>query len=169
MTRDQRLVVAGTVAAILFTTIAAWLLQQLLPVPDAPTTADRLAYALKWQALAAVPLLVMIATVGNSRFASEAIDPTLGRESRRLVVDARSVDNTTQQFLLFLGGSLALAANLTAERLPIVGAAAIVFVVARFAFWIGYRIKPAYRAFGFASTAYLNLALIAASLWLSLA
>ena len=46
-----------------------------------------------------------------------------------------------------------------------VGAAAIVFVSARIAFWIGYRIHPLYRAAGFSSTAYLNFGLIGAALW----
>ena len=43
---------------------------------------------------------------------------------------------------------------------------AITFVIVRIAFWLGYRIKPVYRAFGFASTAYMNLAMLVASLWL---
>ena len=50
-----------------------------------------------------------------------------------------------------------------------IGAAAIVFVAARLAFWIGYRIDPLYRAFGFAATFYLNLGLLLGALWLALA
>ena len=42
------------------------------------------------------------------------------------------------------------------ERVKVVGAGAIVFVAARLAFWIGYRIDPLYRAAGFAGTAYLT-------------
>ena len=33
----------------------------------------------------------------------------------------------------------------------------------RFAFWIGYRIDPLYRAFGFAATMWLNLLLLGAA------
>jgi hypothetical protein len=40
-------------------------------------------------------------------------------------------------------------------------------VMMRLAFWVGYRIRPIYRAFGFAGTAYLNAGLLASSLWLS--
>jgi hypothetical protein len=36
----------------------------------------------------------------------------------------------------------------------------------RIAFWTGYRIKPVYRAFGFASTFYMNLGMLLAALWL---
>ena len=43
------------------------------------------------------------------------------------------------------------------------------FVAARIAFWVGYRIHPLYRAAGFAATAYLNIGLIGAALWLGAA
>ena len=53
------------------------------------------------------------------------------------------------------------------ERLSIVGRrATITVVVMRIAFWIGYRIKPVYRAFGIASTSYVSLGMLTASLWL---
>jgi hypothetical protein len=44
-------------------------------------------------------------------------------------------------------------------------AVTLVFVVARIAFWIGYRIHPLYRAFGMAATGYLNIGLLASALW----
>jgi len=104
--------------------------------------------------------------VGNARFASEAIDPTLGKETKKMVVHGRVADNTTQQFLLFMVGILALSVSLPLARMSIVAAVAITFVIMRIAFWIGYRIKPVHRAFGFASTAYLNLGMMLATLWL---
>jgi hypothetical protein len=111
----------------------------------------------------------MIAAVGNARALGPAIDPTLGAEDRKMAIDGRVADNTTQQTLLFLAGSLGLAASLPPEHIRVVGAAAIVFTLARLAFWLGYRIHPLYRAFGFASTAYLNLGLLVAALWFALA
>jgi hypothetical protein len=51
--------------------------------------------------------------------------------------------------------------------MPVIGAAAITFFVMRIAFWIGYRIDPLYRAFGFSSTAYLNAGLLVWALWLA--
>ena len=86
-----------------------------------------------------------------------------------MIVNGRVADNTTQQYLLFLAGSLGLAVSLPPEHMQVIGAAAIVFVVARIAFWIGYRIHPLHRAFGFAATAYLNAGLLAAALWFALA
>jgi uncharacterized MAPEG superfamily protein len=110
----------------------------------------------------------MVAAVGNARFLGEAIDPTRGAGDRAMIVDGRAADNTTQQFLLFMAGLLALAASLEPGRMGVIRAAAIVFVAARLVFWIGYRIHPLYRAPGFASTAYLNLGLLLAALWFAL-
>jgi hypothetical protein len=163
MTRDQKIVATGAASGIVTMIVSVWLLQKVLPVPSA----DPVPYALSWLAFAALPLFFMVAAIGNARFTSEAIDPTLGKESPRMIVDARVADNTLQQFVLFAAGSLALAVNLPVDQLEIVGAVSIVFVVMRFAFWVGYRIRPIYRAFGFAGTAYLNLGSLAASLWLS--
>jgi hypothetical protein len=44
-------------------------------------------------------------------------------------------------------------------------AVVVVFVVARIAFWVGYRIYPLYRAFGMAATGYLNVGILAFALW----
>ena len=163
MTNDQKAVAIGAASGVATMIASVWLLQQVLPRP----TADPIAYAVSWAAFAALPLFFMLAAIGNARFRSEAIDPTRGKETAAMTIDGRVADNTLQQFALFVVASLALAVNLPPERLTIVGAAAIVFVAMRLAFWMGYRIKPVYRAFGFAGTAYLNLGLLAASLWLA--
>jgi len=116
-------------------------------------------------AFAVLPLLFGIIAVGNGRFLSEAIDPTLHKESAAMEINGRVVDNTLQQFLVYLVGTLALATGLTADQMRAIPAVAIVFVVARIAFWIGYRIHPLYRAFGFAATIYLNLGILAFAFW----
>ena len=66
---------------------------------------------------------------------------------------------------MFLVGTLALSVNLTAEQMRAIPAVVIVFVVARIAFWVGYRIHPLYRAFGMAATGYLNVGILAFALW----
>jgi len=167
MTHDQRTVAVEAASGIAGMIILVWGLAAVIPQPFiADTAADRLAYALRWAVLPALTLLAMIAAVGNARFASEAIDPTLGKESRTMVVDGRVADNTTQQLLLFLVGMLALSVTLPVARLNVVAALAITFAIVRIAFWIGYRIKPVHRAFGFAATSYMNLGMLLASLWL---
>ena len=169
MTRDQKVVFAGAASGILAMLLGTWLAYRLLPEPeDVATVGDRIAYAARWLALAAVPLFAMIVAVGNARFLSEAIDPTRGLEDKAMLINGRVADNTAQQFLLFVAGSLALAASLPPAQLKLVGAAAIVFTLARIVFWIGYRIDPLYRAPGFSSTAYLNLGLLLGSLWMAI-
>ena len=164
MTGDQKKVAIGAAGGVATMLVSLWLLQEMLP---RPVTTDPVAYALSWNAFAALPLFFMLASIGNARFKSEAIDPTRGKESPRMMIDGRVADNTLQQFMLFAVATLALAVNLPLDHLNIVAAAAIVFVAMRLAFWAGYRIAPVYRAFGFAGTAYLNLGLLAASLWLA--
>ncbi len=167
MTKDQKTVAIGAASGIAAMIVLVLLLASLIPAPDiADTAAQRIAYALKWAVVAVLPFFLMLAAVGNARFLSEAIDPTLAKEGKKTIVDGRVADNTLQQFVVFLVGMLALAVSLPPERLSIIPAVTITFVLARLAFWIGYRIHPLYRAPGFASTAYMNLLMLVAALWL---
>ena len=167
MTRDQTTVAIGALSGVAAMVLLVWLLSNAIDPPTiADTAGERIAYALRWAVVAALPFLVMLAAIGNARFTSEAIDPTLGKDSPKMIVDGRVADNTLQQLVLFLVGMLALAVTLPVQRLSIVAALSITFVVMRLAFWIGYRVKPVYRAFGFASTAYMNLGMLLAALWL---
>jgi hypothetical protein len=162
MTGEQKIVATGALSGVVSMLLATWLLYAVLPVP---VETDPIAYALRWLPFAALPLLAMVVAVGNARAMGPAIDPTLGNEDPAMRVNIRVADNTLQQFALFAAASLGLAASLDPVRVRIVGAAAIVFVAARIAFWIGYRIHPLYRAPGFAAPAYLTLGLLAAALW----
>ena len=167
MTHDQKTVAIGAASGILGMLVLVWGLSSAIAPPAiADTAADRIAYALRWAVPPALLFFAMVAAVGNARFASEAIDPTRGKESPKMVVDGRVADNTLQQLVLFLVGMLALAMSLPIARMSIIPAVSITFVLMRIAFWIGYRIKPVYRAFGFSSTAYMNLGMLIASLWM---
>ena len=170
MTREQKIVATAAVSGIVSMALAMWLLTALLPAPSGvETVAGRLAYAARWLAFAALPLFAMVAAVANARFLGEAIDPTQGREDSRMIVNGRVADNTTQQLLLFACGLLGLAASLPPDWTGVIRSAAIVFVFFRIAFWIGYRIHPLHRAFGFSPTAYLNLGLLLSAVWLAAA
>ena len=167
MKHEQKIVAVGASSGVVGMIAMVWLLTKAIPAPAiADTAADRIAYAVPWAAPAALLFFFMVAAVGNARFKSEAIDPTAGKESPRMVVDGRVADNTLQQFVLFLVGLLGLAVMLPANRLSVIAAVSITFVVARSIFWFGYRINPLYRAPGFSSTAYLNLGMLLATLWL---
>jgi hypothetical protein len=161
VSREQKIVAAGAISGVVTMVLVTWLLYASLP----SSTVDPLIYALRWLPLAALPLLAMVVAVGNARALGPAIDPTAGAEDPAMRINIRVLDNTLQQLVLFVVGSLGLAASLGPDEVKVLGAAAIVFVLARVAFWIGYRIDPLYRAAGFAATAYLNIGLIAAALW----
>jgi hypothetical protein len=170
MTRDQKTVAIGAASGVAAMIITVTGIYQLWPIdPHLADVGNRLALALQASAFAALPLLVGVLAVGNNRFLSEAIDPTLQKEDVATQINGRVVENTLQQFVLFLVAITALSANLTADTMRIVPDAAIVFVGARAAFWIGYRIHPLYRAFGMAATFYLNLSLLGFALWRALA
>ena len=168
MTREQRIVAVGAGSGVLTMLASLFLLSMWLPeLMEGTDAGERLAYAARWNAFAALPLFITIAAVGNQRFKSEAIDPTRGAESRAMVINGRVVDNTLQQYVLFVAATLAVAASARAEQLGIVAAGALIFVAMRFAFWIGYRTGPLYRAFGMAGTSYLTVVLFSYSLWLA--
>ena len=147
----------GTVAMAL----SVWALMGILPTPAiADTSADRLAYALRADVVAIMPFIVMVVTVANSRFLSEAIDPTRHVESRALEIDRRAADNTLQQTFVFTVAMPAASTIVPLHQLQVVWASVIVFVAARAAFWLGYRVNPLYRAPGMSATAFINLGLV---------
>ncbi len=132
MTRDQKIVGIGAASGVTAMVTAIAGIYQLWPTnPSLADGSSRLAYALQADAFAVLPLLIGIMTVGNSRFLSEAIDPTLHKEDLGTQINCRVVENTLQQYLLFLIGTLALSVNLTAEQMRAIPAAALVFIVAR--------------------------------------
>ncbi len=90
--------------------LGVWALTNVLPVPEiVDSLGERLAYALRANVVALLPLFIMIITVANSRFLSEAIDPTRQAESVSMQIDGRVVDNTLQQNFVFVIASLALS------------------------------------------------------------
>jgi hypothetical protein len=166
MTRDQKIVVIGAASGITAMIAAMAGIYQLWPSsPSLIDISSRLAYALQANAFAVIPLLTAIMFVGNNRFLSEAIDPTLQKEDAATQINGRVVENTLQQFVLFLVATTALSVNLTTAQMRVIPAAAIIFVAARAAFGVGYRIHPLYRAFGMAATGYLNVGLLGFALW----
>ena len=161
MKPEQKVVAIGAASGIVVMALSVWLLTLALPSPQmAGAIAERLAYALRANVVAVLPLFIMIITVANSRFLSDAIDPTRHAESPKMVIDGRVVDNTLQQNFVFALASLAVSTLAPLHSLQVVWACTIVFVVARSVFWFGYRMNPLYRAPGMSATAYMNLGLI---------
>ena len=161
MKPEQRIVAIGAASGVAAMALGVWFLTNALPPPDiVDALGERLAYGLKANIVAILPFFVMIITVANSRFLSDAIDPTRRAESRSMEIDGRVVDNTLQQNFVFAIASLSLSTVVPMRQLQVVWACAIVFVIARSAFWLGYRLNPLYRAPGMAATAYMNLGML---------
>jgi len=161
MKPEQKIVAVGAASGILAMALGVWALTNTLPTPEiADAPGERLAYALRANIVALVPFFIMLITVGNSRFLSEAIDPTRRAESRSMEIDGRVADNTLQQNFVFAVASLGLSTIVPLHHLQVVWACTIVFVAARAVFWLGYRLNPLYRAPGMSATAYMNLGMI---------
>lgn len=167
MNSDQKKVAIGAMSGISSAGLCIGLLYKYLPTPpDGGETLGRVLFALRMNLIAIIPLFAMIAAVGNNRFLSEAIDPLKQAENRVMIINGRVVDNTLQQYMIFFVGSMALSTLLGAESIQLIQALAIVFVLARLAFWIGYRIHPLYRAPGMAANFLLDIGLIVSVLFL---
>ncbi len=161
MKAEQKIVAIGAASGVVVMALSVWILMKALPTPAvSDSLGERLAYALRANVVAIVPLFIMLAAVGNSRFLSEAIDPTRHAESRSMEIDGRVADNTLQQNFVFAVASLALSTIVPLQHLQVVWACATVFVAARVVFWLGYRLNPLYRAPGMSATAYMNLGMI---------
>lgn len=166
MKTEQKIVAVGAASGILAMIVAVYALTNLLPTPDiADTIPARLAYALGANVVAIIPFFIMLITVGNSRFLSDAIDPMRHAETTSMEIDGRVAENTLQQNFVFLVVTLAVSTLVPFEYLQVIWASAIWFVVARCIFWLGYRTNPLYRAPGMSGTAYMNLFLILYSLY----
>ena len=165
MTREQKIVAIGSMSGVVLMAASVALLYNVLPVPPGPMgMADKIAYTLRANAFAVVPLFIAIIAVANARFSGPAIDPMLRQDDDAMIINSRVVENSVQQFTVFLIATLALSTTLSHHQLPLIPAAVIVFIITRAAFWIGYRIHPLYRAPGMGATAYLNLGLLGAAL-----
>lgn len=120
------------------------------PLAGMDKLGSRMLFALKCVCLAVLFCLVLgVEAVAHERLQSPAFDPLAGFETRRLRVNLRYLQNTLEQVVVFAAALFGLAIYSpggTAMRAVL--ATAIVWVVARFAFWIGYHRSAAMRGLG---------------------
>jgi uncharacterized membrane protein YecN with MAPEG domain len=144
----------------------------VVPAPELPEIGDKLAYALRCNAVAAVPYLAVCTKIMVSRFFEGAHDPLSHTPSKTLEIDCRVMQNHLEQTFLFTVSTLALASMLDTAPLRILPIATAVFVLGRFVFWWGYhRAGTLGRAPGVQLTfgVTIPLALVAAGMALRLA
>ena len=155
----KRLAMVGVSGALLL-----WLAAYFwLPVPnEAGDPHARLAYAVGWIAVAMLFGLTMaVEAVAHERLQTDAFDPLSGHETRRLQVNQRYLQNTLEQSVLFAAGLIGLALIGTGEgTIRAITACAIVWIVTRYLFWIGYHQVAKLRVMGIAGLAQSMLVLI---------
>jgi hypothetical protein len=140
---QRRTTLSGIAVSAPLTLLLWWFLWKYLPEPIG---ADRLRVAIQCCAIAALFALVAgVEAVAHERLFTAAIDPLAGVETRRMRVNFRYLSNTLEQYIVFASGLLALSIYASAKILVIV---TIVWVLARWAFWIGYHKSPLMRGVG---------------------
>lgn len=128
--------------------------------------AERLGYAAKWSLLPGGCLLIGVMMIANYRFFTPSIDPLAGNDDRILRIWERYTQNTLEQTVMF---TLAAAAYATVtfqywlKAIPII---AVLFVLGRGLFVLGYFIRPTLRATGFAMTFYPIIGLYTVSAYM---
>jgi hypothetical protein len=140
---QRRTTMSGIAISAPVTLLLWWLLWKYLPDPIG---ANRLRVAIQCCAVAALFTVVAgVEAVAHERLFTAAIDPLAGVETKRMRVNFRYLSNTLEQFVVFAAGLLALSLYASGKILVIV---TIVWVLARWAFWIGYHKSPLMRGIG---------------------
>jgi hypothetical protein len=133
-------------------TIALWLgvYYFMSPLGGMEDLLARLVFALKCCCVAILfCFLTGIEAVAHERLRSPAIDPLSGYETRRLTINLRYLQHTLEQLVLFVPGLFALAFYCAdGHSMRAVVATTVVWIAARFAFWIGYHYGSQHRAIG---------------------
>ncbi|HET7576541.1 MAG TPA: MAPEG family protein [Sphingomicrobium sp.] len=160
----QRRAGISAIAFAMIVSIALWLaLYWLLPPLDGmEDLGARMLVALKCVAVATLFCFVAgVEAVAHERLQSDAFDPLAGHQSKRLRVNLRYLQNTLEQLIVFAVGLFGLAAYLTTgEAMRAVIATTTVWILSRFAFWIGYHRSAAMRGLGAPGMAIAMIVLI---------
>lgn len=140
--------IAASVAVSALVWVALW--QFLPPLSGMDSVGARMVVALKCLAFATLFCFVAgIEAVAHERLQSNAFDPLQGHQTERLRVNLRYLQNTLEQLIVFAVGLFGLAAYLdSGSAMRIVIASTLVWILNRFAFWIGYHRSAAMRGLG---------------------
>jgi hypothetical protein len=140
--RQRTTIMAAMLASAAVAAALWWAVLALLP-PMAPVS-----LVLALQCIGAATLFAFVPgleAIAHERLVTPAIDPLAGMDSPRMKVNQRYAQNTLEQLVVFAAGLLLLIAWADA-RVAI--AATLVWVLGRWAFWLGYHAAPRFRAIG---------------------
>lgn len=150
--RQQRRVGMIAIAVAMPIALLLWLATAYLtsPLGGMESLSTRMLFTLKCWCLAVLFCLVLgVEAVAHERLASPAFDPLSGFETRRLRVNQRYLQNTLEQIVVFAAALFGLAAySPDGSAMRAVVATTAVWILARFAFWVGYHQSAAMRGLG---------------------
>jgi hypothetical protein len=162
--RAQRRSGIIVIAASAVVAVALWLAISNFapPISHMDSVADRLLFAFKcWCVAVLLCFATGIDAVAHERLQSPAFDPLAGYETRRLRVNLRYLQNTLEQLVVFTAGLFGLALySEGGDAMRAVEATAAVWVLFRFAFWVGYHRSAAMRGLGAAGVGLSLIVLI---------
>lgn len=120
------------------------------PILGMESLGARMIFALKCCCIAVLFSFALgVEAVAHERLQSAAFDPLAGHETRRLRINLRYLQNTLEQLIIFTAGLFGLALySADGSAMRAVLATTIVWVLARFAFWVGYHHSAAMRGIG---------------------
>ena len=155
--RAQRRRGMVAIAVSVAISIALWdaVIRFLPPLAGMDSVGARMIVALKCLAMATLFCLVTgVEAIAHERLQSNAFDPLAGHETARLRVNLRYLQNTLEQTVVFAVALFGLAFYRdSGEAMRAVVAATIIWILNRFAFWIGYHHSAAMRGLGAPSMA----------------
>ena len=162
--RVQRRKGMAAIAVSLVVLVGLWfvLAKAVPPLAAMDSFEARMAFTLKGLAAAVLFTLVLgVEAVAHERLSSPAFDPLSGFETRRLRVNKQYLQNTLEQTVVLAVTVLGMAAFATGgAEMREVGATLVVWVLGRWAFWIGYHRSAAMRGLGAAGMALTMILLV---------
>jgi hypothetical protein len=161
--RERRIGISTIALSLPVALILWWLLAYMIPPLKGMDTLDaRMLFTLKCFCVAVLFCLVTgVESVAHERLFSPAFDPLLGFETRRLRINKQYLQNTLEQIVVFGAALFGLAAySSDGYMMRIILATTVLWVLARFAFWLGYHHSAAFRGFGAAGMALSMLVLL---------
>ena len=170
--REQRGVVRGAglaAATCLIVVLLGWLSGDTI-VARSDDPLARLLLALRLDLALLFCLVVALGRVANGRFASaEDIGAGAAPTESAFIRERRAqLQNTLEQVVLALPVHLVLATLLPPDRMGVIAALVLLFVIGRIAFTFGYARGGPGRAFGFGLTFYPTAAALLAAILLAL-
>ena len=150
--RKERRTGMIVIAVSLPVALALWVaITYALPPLQGMNALDaRMLFTLKCFCVSVLFCLVLgVESIAHERLFSPAFDPLVGYETKRLLINKQYLQNTLEQIVVFGAALFGLALySPDGYAMRAVLATTIVWIVARFAFWLGYHHSAAFRGFG---------------------